>query len=775
MIQKKQRTILFPFLIFLITALFLFSTIIPHISYSQDESDTITLTTGNIIQLTHITLDTPIQELHTNTDFSVNITVQPGQDIAGVQCTLHYNPSLITVTDVTEGNLFTGYNSYFMPGENDPLTGTLTGLAGVITTPAGCINHTGVLATLHLKTLATPGTSPLTLTDIILGGPTAESLPFTAANTSITITPEEESTLLSISPGTQTLSPAKTHTFTIMVSPATEIAGVQTQLTYDPSYIQILSISPGDLFGSTAYFHTPQIDNSNGTIRSISSVTTSPGGTTLSGTLAHITFTTLQKGSTTIQFKNTLIGDPNGTALPAITQPGTIIITASDSTHLSVTPAHQDITQGSTVTINIHVDPQEYIAGIQLDLTYDPTLLAAQTVTRGNLFGMDSYFSQGTIDHTQGIIQGVAGTVLGSSNGTIKPGVFAIVTFTAKETTGQSPIGLTHIILGDSEAQPLFFTNTNASITVSLQHTSISITPKEKFVSPNDIFTIDLQVDPMEAISGVETDISFNPDLITAVSVQEGDLFNGYNTYFQNGTIDNTNGTIRGIWGVIAAIGGGSITTPGTFARITFTTTGASQGTTPLTISHALMGTPGGTPVTINIYNGTVTIGTAYTLTFSLKAGWNTISIPFQGILTAETLGRSIGVSDAIAKWDPESQDYLIHPVGLTGEDFTIEPGQGCIVHVYEDTQFSTTGILIETLALPIKTGWNLVGWIQDTDTTAEQFGETILGCDTVAIWNPETQDYTIHPQGTPIDNFVIHQGAALFIHTTQNSTWYGQ
>ena len=710
-----------------------------------------------------------------NTDFSATITVHPSQNIAGVQCDLHYNPSLITVINVTEGNLFNGYDTYFLSGTNNPSNGTLTGIAEVITTPNGHVNQTGVFAILHLKTSMNLDLSPLDLSNVIIGGPAADPVPVTVNNTSITITGETETTLVSITPQAQTLCPDETHTFSIKVSPTTEIAGIQATLGYDPSSIQILNITQGTLFGPTAYFHTTDIDNLNGIIDSISSVTTTPGGTMLSGTLAHITFTSLQKeGSTAITLKNVLIGDPEGNLVPHTLQQGTITIgTTTQSTQVIITPSHQEIMQGDTVTVNIHIYPQKYVAGVQFDLVYDPSLLTPQDVTQGNFFqGSESYFHNGTIDTTQGVIQGVAGSVIGTSSGIINPGIFATVTFTAHSTTGQSPIGLTHVLLGDLEAQPLLYTLANGSIDIITKQTSISIIPKEKFVQPGDTFTLNIQVNPLEAISGVETDITFNSSLLTAIAVNEGDLFTGFNTHFNNGTINNANGTIQGIWGVIADVGGGSTTAPGNFAQIIFTAK-TIPGSTPITISHALIGTPRATPVQIYIRHGTVTIG--FNLTFTLKTGWNTLTLPFKEMGTAETLGNIIGVSDAIATWDHVSQEYIIHPVGLSGQDFIIEPGHGYLIHVYEDTQFSITGVIIDNLTLPITMGWNLVGWIHDIDTTAEQFGATIPGCDAVAKWNPAIQDYTIHPQTTPLDNFIIHQGDALFIHATQDSTWYGK
>jgi len=770
MAKKKQRTILFPLLLFFIAIILLFSTITPQGTFSLEP---LAVTLNDETPQTIITLETQTQDITPNTDFSATIIVHPGQDIAGVQCDLYYNPSLITVINITEGNLFNGYDTYFIPGTNDPSTGILTGIAGVITTPNGHVDQTGVFATLHLKTSMNPGLSPLDLSNVIIGGPTADLIPVTVNNNSITITGGTETTLVSITPQTQTLCPGETHTFSIKVSPTTEIAGVQATLDYDPSSIQILNITPGTLFGSTAYFHTSDIGNLNGTIDSISSVTTTPGGTMLSGTLAYITFTSLQKeGSiTALTLKNVLIGDPEGNIVPHTLQQGTIIIGTTESTQVTISPSHQEIMQGDTVTVNIHIYPQDYVAGVQFDLVYDPVLLTPQDVTQGNFLGSESYFHNGTIDTTQGVIQGVAGSVIGASSGTINPGIFATVTFTAQSTIGQSPIGLTHVLLGDLEAQHLLYTLINGSIDIITKQTTISIIPQEKFVQPGDTFTLDLQVNPLEAISGVETDITFNSSLLTAVAVNEGDLFTGFNTHFNNGTINNANGTIQGIWGVIADVGGGSITTPGTFAEVTFTA-GMTPGPTLITISHALIGTPEATSVQINIYHGTVTIGLS--LTFSLKTGWNTLSLPFQETGTAETLGNIIGVSDAIAKWSPVSQEYMIHPVGLSGQNFPIEPGHGYLIHVYEDTQFSITGAIIDNLTIPIKMGWNLVGWIHDTDITAEQFGATITGCDVVTKWNPQTQDYTIHPQTTPLDNFPIRQGDALFIHTTQDSTWYG-
>jgi len=55
-----------------------------------------------------------------------NITVQPNNPVAGAQFNLSFNPSLVTINSVTEGNLFNqgGASTYFMAGTINNAAGT---------------------------------------------------------------------------------------------------------------------------------------------------------------------------------------------------------------------------------------------------------------------------------------------------------------------------------------------------------------------------------------------------------------------------------------------------------------------------------------------------------------------------------------------------------------------------------------------------------------------------------------------------------------------------
>ena len=89
---------------------------------------------------------------------------------------------------------------------------------------------------------------------------------------------------------------------------------------------------------------------------------------------------------------------------------------------------------------------------------------------------------------------------------------------------------------------------------------SLTINPVSKNVDSDDIFTISINCTPVEPVKGFELRISFNPTLITAINITEGDFFGGFNKMFNPGNIDNSKGLITNIYGLV--IGPGNTSAP---------------------------------------------------------------------------------------------------------------------------------------------------------------------------------------------------------------------
>ena len=128
-------------------------------------------------------------QVNSGEQFTVDILVEPETAIAGVQFDLAFDPSLVTVDSVAEGNLLSqdGATTYFSPGAIDNVAGTITAVAGAITTPGQTVSTAGTFATITLTTGTESGTCPLTLSSVVVGDIDGQSVPVSVVNGQVTI------------------------------------------------------------------------------------------------------------------------------------------------------------------------------------------------------------------------------------------------------------------------------------------------------------------------------------------------------------------------------------------------------------------------------------------------------------------------------------------------------------------------------------------------------------------------------------------------------------
>ena len=119
---------------------------------------------------TVVNVDTPGQ-VEAGEQFIVNVVVEPGEEIAGVQFDLAFDPTLVTVESVAEGDLLTqgGAATYFSSGDIDNETGHIDGVAGAIITPGQVVSAEGTFAVVTLVAGTAGGTCPFTLSGVIAG------------------------------------------------------------------------------------------------------------------------------------------------------------------------------------------------------------------------------------------------------------------------------------------------------------------------------------------------------------------------------------------------------------------------------------------------------------------------------------------------------------------------------------------------------------------------------------------------------------------------------
>ncbi len=142
--------------------------------------------------------------------------------------------------------------------------------------------------------------------------------------------------------------------------------------------------------------------------------------------------------------------------------------TGMANSDVSILPSAQEVYTGDEFDIYIYIEPETPIAGAQLDMSYDSDMLRANSVDGSDLFeqdGTSSIFIGGTIDNSQGRINGLFAVTLGKAN-IASAENFAHVSFTALEKTGDCTIKLSNVILSDYSGNALPITTKDAQITI---------------------------------------------------------------------------------------------------------------------------------------------------------------------------------------------------------------------------------------------------------------------------------------------------------------------
>jgi hypothetical protein len=137
---------------------------------------------------TVVSVTTPGQ-VEPGEQFVVNVVVEPGAEIAGVQFDLAFDPSLVTVNSVAEGNLLSqgGATTYFSSGSIDNVSGNIDGVAGAIITPGQTVSAAGTFAVITVTAGPEGGICPFTFSGVIAGDANGQPVEISVVNGQVTI------------------------------------------------------------------------------------------------------------------------------------------------------------------------------------------------------------------------------------------------------------------------------------------------------------------------------------------------------------------------------------------------------------------------------------------------------------------------------------------------------------------------------------------------------------------------------------------------------------
>ncbi len=141
-------------------------------------------------------------------------------------------------------------------------------------------------------------------------------------------------------------------------------------------------------------------------------------------------------------------------------------------TVLSVAPVLTTVSTGNSFAVDVNISGVADLYDFQLDLSFDPSILQATTVTEGaflpSLYGPDStYFIPGIIDSTGGSITFNADSLLSAEPGVTGTGTLLVFDFNAVGSgTSALTIDAATFILQDSTGAEINASTMNGSVEV---------------------------------------------------------------------------------------------------------------------------------------------------------------------------------------------------------------------------------------------------------------------------------------------------------------------
>jgi len=139
---------------------------------------------------------------------------------------------------------------------------------------------------------------------------------------------------------------------------------------------------------------------------------------------------------------------------------------------IKLIPSKQQVKVGEVFSVGVEINPtpaNAKIAGWQMNLNFDPSVIAVHTVTEGDFLKPGSgatFFNPGVVDNIAGTVKPIYCASVGSGSGTTVASLAVIFTCEAKVAGKTSSFSLTNIILGNQVGTAIPFDLSVGQVTV---------------------------------------------------------------------------------------------------------------------------------------------------------------------------------------------------------------------------------------------------------------------------------------------------------------------
>jgi hypothetical protein len=466
---------------------------------------------------------------------NVELSIDDTTGVFGGDIDLLYDPAVLAAKEVNATGLLAGVlwdKNLDTEGEVKLVMASLTGL------PAGSGPIFQIV--FEVKPGAT-GESPLTFTDVVLFEEAGDDISVTIVNGSVRVeipTPEEK--ILTITDATA--NAGETFTVNMLIDDVADVAGGDIVLIYDPTMLSAESVTATDLL--TGMFVTPNMDTPGRISISIASATGAAAGI---GAILDISL----KANSDASGQTELTFD----SIPIQIMPGgrITVISAPPATPKIITITDATANAGERFTVNMLIDDVAGVAGGDIVLLYDPTILSAESVTATNL--LTGMFVTPNMDTPGRINISIAGTT-GAAAGA---GAILDISLKAKsDASGQTELTFESAELYNENADSIPVEITPGGVITVIgapPAAAKTLTITDATANAGEVFTVNILIDDVADVAGGDIVLLYDPAMLSAESVTATNLLTGMFVTPNMDTPGRINISIAGTTGAAAGTG----------------------------------------------------------------------------------------------------------------------------------------------------------------------------------------------------------------------------
>jgi len=271
-------------------------------------------------------------------------------------------------------------------------------------------------------------------------------------------------------------------------------------------------------------------------------------------------------------------------------------------------------------------------------------------------------------------------------------------------------------------------------------------------------------------IFGADITLTYEPGILTAVSAVTED-------------------TIASGWSILHNIATGQITIgmfssaplagAGVLVNVNFSISETASGgqISPLALSNVSLN-EGGVPATTIDGVFTVELSPSNGSLYRMELGWNLISVPVRLPSNAIDVVLQSIMSDCSSVWAYEAMDtggewkrYIKDAPGFLNTLETIEAGRGYWIQMDDPADLTLDGNEVAIEPIPLKPGWNLVGYNSLTARPIEEVSPSV--CNSVWTYDAKDDEWKRYIVGGTANNLeIMEPGKGYWMNAAANYTW---